>query len=154
MGRGDHRVKISGYRVEIGEVEVALRQIPGVAIAVAALVTTAGGADVLAATLRVDDPRLTVELIREAMAERVPAHMIPQHLSLVEHIPFTLAGKIDRRVVAGQLAAAVNDAAAPDRRPAVRRHDPGEVSPLLVQFVRVPHAGSSLASRRNQNVTN
>jgi mycobactin phenyloxazoline synthetase len=116
VGRGDHRVKISGYRVEIGEVEVALRQIPGVAIAVAALVTTAGGADVLAATLRVDDPRLTVELIREAMAERVPAHMIPQHLSLVEHIPFTLAGKIDRRVVASQLAAAVNDASAPDRR--------------------------------------
>ena len=64
VGRGDHRVKISGYRVEIGEVEVALRQIPGVAIAVAALVTTAGGADVLAATLRVEDPRLTVELIR------------------------------------------------------------------------------------------
>jgi mycobactin phenyloxazoline synthetase len=116
VGRGDHRVKISGYRVEIGEVEVALRQIPGVAIAVAALVTTVGGADVLAATLRADDPRLTVELIRAAMAERVPAHMIPQHLSLVEHIPFTLAGKIDRRVVAGQLAAAVNDAAAPDRR--------------------------------------
>jgi mycobactin phenyloxazoline synthetase len=80
------------------------------------LVTTAGGADVLAATLRADDPRLSVELIREAMAERVPAHMIPQHLSLVEYIPFTLAGKIDRRIVAGQLAAAVNDAAAPDRR--------------------------------------
>jgi mycobactin phenyloxazoline synthetase len=116
VGRGDHRIKISGYRVEIGEVEVALRQIPGVAIAVVALVTTAGGAEVLAATLRVDDPRLTVELIREAMAERVPAHMIPQHLSLVEHIPFTLAGKIDRRVVAIQLAAAVNDATGPDRR--------------------------------------
>jgi mycobactin phenyloxazoline synthetase len=77
-------------------------------------VTTAGGADVLAAILRVDDPRLTVERVREAMAERVPAHMIPQHLSLVEHIPFTLNGKIDRRVVAGQLAAAVNDA--PERR--------------------------------------
>jgi mycobactin phenyloxazoline synthetase len=116
VGRGDHRIKISGYRVEIGEVEVALRQIPGVAIAVAALVTTAGGAEVLAAALRVDDPRLTVELIREAMAEHVPAHMIPQHLSLVEHIPFTLAGKIDRRVVATQLAAAVSDATGPDRR--------------------------------------
>jgi mycobactin phenyloxazoline synthetase len=116
VGRGDHRVKISGYRVEIGEVEVALRQVPGVAIAVVALVTTAGGADVLAATLRVDDPQLTVERVRKAMAERVPAHMIPQHLSLVENIPFTLNGKIDRRVVAGQLAAAVNDAAAPDRR--------------------------------------
>jgi mycobactin phenyloxazoline synthetase len=116
VGRGDNRVKISGYRVEIGEVEVALRQIPGVAIAVAALVTTSGGADVLAAALRVDDPELTVDHVRAAMAERVPAHMIPQHISLVEHIPFTLGGKIDRRVVAGQLDAAVNAAAAPNRR--------------------------------------
>jgi mycobactin phenyloxazoline synthetase len=116
VGRGDHRVKISGYRVEIGEVEVALRRIPGVAIAVAALVTTTGGADVLAATLRLDDPRLTVGAVREAMAEIVPVQMIPQHLSLVEHIPFTLGGKIDRRLLAGRLAAAVNDPAAPDRR--------------------------------------
>jgi mycobactin phenyloxazoline synthetase len=42
--------------------------------------------------------------------------MIPQQLSLVEHIPFTLAGKIDRRVVQGQLAAAVADVTEPDHR--------------------------------------
>ena len=78
--------------------------------------TTTGGADVLAAALRVDDPRLTPDAVRDAMADIVPAHMIPQYLSLVQHIPFTLGGKIDRRVLAGQLAAAVNDTAAPDRR--------------------------------------
>jgi mycobactin phenyloxazoline synthetase len=117
VGRGDNRVKISGYRVELGEVEVALRHIPGVAIAVAALVTTSGGADVLAAAIRTDDPRLTVEHMRAALAEHVPAHMIPQHLSLVEHIPFTLGGKIDRRVVAGQLAAAANASASARRLP-------------------------------------
>ncbi|WP_414689000.1 amino acid adenylation domain-containing protein [Mycobacterium sp.] len=112
VGRGDNRVKISGYRVEIGEVEVALRQIPGVAVAVAALVATSGGADVLAAAIRVDDPQLTANRVREVMAERVPAHMIPQHLSIMEQIPFTLAGKIDRRVVAGRLAAGITEPAA------------------------------------------
>jgi mycobactin phenyloxazoline synthetase len=116
VGRADHRVKISGYRVELGEVEAALQKIPGVPIAVAALVTTSGGADVLAAAIRVGDPRLTVSAVRKAMAELVPAHMIPQHMSLVEHIPFTLGGKIDRRVVAAQLTAAVADAATPDHR--------------------------------------
>ncbi len=60
VGRADHRVKLSGYRVELGEVEAALRQIPGVAIGVAALVPTPGGVDMLAAAIRADNARLTV----------------------------------------------------------------------------------------------
>ncbi len=116
VGRADHRVKISGYRVEIGEVEVALRQIPGVSTAVAAVVTAAGGAEVLAAAIRADDPQLTTDRVQAMLAELLPAHMIPQHLSLVDDVPYTLAGKIDRRVVAGRLTAAVADSTAPDHR--------------------------------------
>jgi mycobactin phenyloxazoline synthetase len=116
VGRADHRVKISGYRVEIGEVEVALRQIPGVATAVAAVVTATGGGEVLAAAIRADDPQLTTATVRAAMADLVPAHMIPQHVSFVDHVPYTLAGKIDRRVVTGQLGSAVADSTAPDHR--------------------------------------
>ena len=116
VGRADHRVKLSGYRVELGEVDAALRQVPGVAIAVAAVVPTPGGADILAAAVRTDDIRLTGEDVREAMAELVPAHMIPRHVSLVEHIPFTLGGKIDRRAVEGQLADAVTGLAKPGHR--------------------------------------
>jgi mycobactin phenyloxazoline synthetase len=116
VGRADHRVKLSGYRVELGEVEAALRQVPGAATGVAALVSTPGGADILAATVRTDGVELTPEGVREAMAELVPAHMIPRHVSLVEHIPFTLGGKIDRRVVEGQLAAAVAGLAEPAHR--------------------------------------
>jgi mycobactin phenyloxazoline synthetase len=115
-GRADHRVKISGYRVELGEVEAALRQVPGVAIAVAAVVSTPGGADILAAAIRADDPQLTAEGVREAMTELVPAHMIPRHVSLREHIPFTLGGKIDRPAVGDQLAASVTGLARPGHR--------------------------------------
>jgi mycobactin phenyloxazoline synthetase len=116
VGRADHRVKISGYRVEIGEVEVALRQIPGVATAVAAVVTATGGGEVLAAAVHADDHQLTPDTVRAAMADLVPAHMIPQHMSFVDQVPYTLAGKIDRRAVAGQLGAAVADSTAPDHR--------------------------------------
>ncbi len=116
VGRADHRVKISGYRVEIGEVEAMLRQIPGVATAVVALVTTAGGAEVLTAAIRADDPQLTVESVRVAMADLVPAHMIPQHLKFVDRVPYTLAGKIDRRVVTSQMANALAELSEPDRR--------------------------------------
>jgi len=116
VGRADHRVKLSGYRVELGEVEAALRQVPGVATGVAAVVPTPGGADILAAAVCADGTQLTAEGVREAMTELVPAHVIPRHVSLLEHIPFTLGGKIDRRFVEGQLAAAVTGLAKPGHR--------------------------------------
>jgi mycobactin phenyloxazoline synthetase len=116
VGRADHRVKLSGYRVELGEVEAALRQVPGVATGVAALVSRPGGAGILAAAVRADSAQLTAEGVREAMTELVPAHMIPRHIALLDHIPFTLGGKIDRRVVEGRLAVAVTGLAQPGHR--------------------------------------
>ncbi len=106
VGRADHRVKISGYRVELGEVEGALRRLPGVRAAVAALLP---GTDVLAAQVCPEDSAaatFTAQRIRAALAEMVPAHMIPRQVSVVERIPFTDAGKIDRRAVVSQLVAA------------------------------------------------
>ncbi|GBG39884.1 non-ribosomal peptide synthetase [Mycobacterium montefiorense] len=109
VGRTDHRIKISGYRVELGEVEAAIRRLPGVRIAVAALLSGSGGSEVLAAAVCTEatgGTELTAEQIRDALVDVLPAHMIPRHVLVVENIPFTDAGKIDRRVVAGQLAAA------------------------------------------------
>ncbi len=108
VGRADHRVKVSGYRIELGEVEAALARLPGVPGAVAAVVPT-NGSDVLAAAVRVDDRQLTADQIRCALAELVPEYMIPRHLCLVQRIPFTVSGKIDRRAVAAELTAAVAD---------------------------------------------
>ncbi len=118
VGRADHRVKVSGYRVELGEVEAALRRVPGVLTAVAAAVPTTGGQDVLAAMAQVADERLTASGICDVMRNFVPAHMVPRHLSLVERIPFTDGGKIDRRAVADRLAASAAGAVEPGRREA------------------------------------
>ncbi|OBH74559.1 non-ribosomal peptide synthetase [Mycobacterium scrofulaceum] len=119
VGRADHRVKISGYRVELGEIEAALRRLPGVGIAVAALLPGPGGSDVLAAAVCPESPggaELTAERLTGLMAELVPAHMIPRHWALVERIPFTNAGKIDRRAVARDLGAAMSAAGQPGYR--------------------------------------
>jgi mycobactin phenyloxazoline synthetase len=107
VGRADHRIKVSGYRVELGEVESAMRRVPGVRAAVAALLPGPTGSDVLAAQVSLDDTALTIRQIRDSLAELLPAHMIPRHLSAVQSIRFTDAGKIDRRAVAAQLAAAL-----------------------------------------------
>lgn len=104
VGRADHRIKISGYRVELGEVEAALGKIPGVHAAVAAVLPAAGGSDGLAALVRVGDSGLTAGGIRDALVDLVPAHMIPRWILLVDRIPFTDAGKIDRTAVVGLLA--------------------------------------------------
>ena len=120
VGRADHRVKISGYRVELGEIEAALRRLPGVAIAVAAPLPGSGGADVLAAAVCPESSsgaEMTAERIRELMGELVPAHMIPRHVALIERVPFTDAGKIDRRAVARDLGAAVSLNEQPGYRP-------------------------------------
>ena len=107
VGRADHRIKVSGYRVELGEIEVALRRVPGVRAAVAAVLPASAGSEVLAAQVCLDDTTLTAQRIREVVADLVPVHMVPRHVSVVEGTPFTDGGKIDRRAVARQLAVAV-----------------------------------------------
>jgi len=111
VGRADHRVKISGYRIELGDVEAALQRVPGVRAAVAGVVSGGErGHDVLAALVSVDDAELTADRITAAVAELVPPHMIPRQLQVVAAIPFTVGGKTDRRAAAGQLAALVSAA--------------------------------------------
>lgn len=116
VGRADHRVKISGYRVELGEIETALRRVPGVRTAVAALIAVSGESDVLAAQVCTDDAAVTAEGIRRSLADLVPAHMIPRHITVAERIGFTDAGKLDRRAVARELESAVSQSQRPGHR--------------------------------------
>lgn len=116
VGRADHRVKISGYRVELGEIETALRRVPGVRTAVATLIAVSGESDVLAAQVCTDDASPTAERIRECLADIVPAHMVPRHVTVVERIGFTDAGKLDRRSVARELKTAVARSQRPGHR--------------------------------------
>jgi mycobactin phenyloxazoline synthetase len=116
VGRADHRVKISGYRVELGEIETALRRVRGVRTAVAALIPVSGESDVLAAQVCTDDTTLTAERIRQRLADLVPAYMVPHHITVVERIGFTDAGKLDRRAVARDLRTAVSQAQRPGHR--------------------------------------
>jgi mycobactin phenyloxazoline synthetase len=105
VGRADHRIKISGYRVELGEVEAALRRVPGVDVAVVAVIPAPGGRDVLAALVRAEPAGtgLTAEAVTDAMAGLVPAHMVPQAVVVTDTIPFTGNGKLDRAAISRTL---------------------------------------------------
>ncbi|MEV0672119.1 amino acid adenylation domain-containing protein [Mycobacterium sp. NPDC050441] len=108
VGRADHRIKVSGFRIELGEVEGALCRVPGVDAAVAVLVPVEGGHDLLGALVRTEQPGLDTEAVAQtianAMAEWVPAHMIPQVLLVADEIPYA-RGKTDRTAAVRMLAA-------------------------------------------------
>ncbi|MCV7175122.1 non-ribosomal peptide synthetase [Mycolicibacterium sphagni] len=112
VGRADHRVKISGYRVELGEVETALQRLPGVLGAVA--VTIPGSVaphDRLAAAVALTPGSAAVDSLRGQLGKELPPHMIPQHIEVLDRIPYTVGGKVDRRTVARQLAENAESAA-------------------------------------------
>ena len=93
LGRADHQVKIRGYRVEFGEVESALNTVPRVRQAVA-LMTDSGR---LAAA--VSAPGASGAELREALADLLPAHMIPELIDVLDTIPLTPNGKFDRAAI-------------------------------------------------------
>jgi len=99
LGRADNQVQIRGYRVELGEVESALRALPGVRHAVAAVV----GADApkLVAAIAGDSGEIVD--VGAAVADLLPGYMVPTRTVFLDRIPLTPNGKLDRRAVAALL---------------------------------------------------
>ncbi|WP_344785596.1 amino acid adenylation domain-containing protein [Gordonia caeni] len=101
LGRADHQVKIRGFRVELGDVEGALRGLDGVRNAVAAVVSE-GDTRLLAAVVDREPGSGaggTGESITAALADHLPAYMIPARVLVVEQLPLTGNGKLDRRAI-------------------------------------------------------
>jgi amino acid adenylation domain-containing protein/non-ribosomal peptide synthase protein (TIGR01720 family) len=91
LGRVDDQVKVRGHRVELGEVEHALRDQPGVAQAAAAVRDGRLGAYLVAEGERTDDATL-----RATLADTLPAHMVPGTWTWLEELPTLPNGKVDR----------------------------------------------------------
>jgi mycobactin phenyloxazoline synthetase len=107
-------VQIRGYRVELGEVESALRMVPGVRHAVATVV--GASAPKLVAAIAGDPDE--VGDISAAVADLLPSYMIPTRARFFDQIPLTANGKIDRRAVAALLEPEAAEASgAEDRSP-------------------------------------
>ncbi|MBV6701291.1 amino acid adenylation domain-containing protein [Kitasatospora aureofaciens] len=105
LGRVDNQVKIRGHRVELDEVDRHLLDVPGVTSAVAFTLDDGTGGQLLAAavTLAADGPG--PEAVRERMRERVPGYLVPGRIAVLDRLPLTTSGKIDRRASASAAAA-------------------------------------------------
>ncbi len=99
LGRADNQVQIRGHRVELGEVESALRTVPGVRHAVAAVVGTSAPKLVAAIAGDSGEPGDVTVDVGKAVANLLPGYMVPTRIMLFEQIPLTPNGKLDRRAV-------------------------------------------------------
>ncbi|MFC9896297.1 amino acid adenylation domain-containing protein [Nocardia sp. NPDC127579] len=96
LGRGDKQVKIRGHRVELSEVEAVLGALPGVTAAAAVLTTTAPAQLIgyIVAAKGITLP--AADELRRSLAAEVPDHLVPAALVLLDELPVTVNGKLDR----------------------------------------------------------
>ncbi|NET44009.1 non-ribosomal peptide synthetase [Okeania sp. SIO2B3] len=119
LGRVDFQVKINGYRIELGEIEVALMEHPGIAKGVVSVVGEPGGTQRLvsyvvaslgeksdlfeewenqengSSQLRV----LPAQKLRSYLKQKLPEYMVPLTYVLLEDLPLTANGKVDRKAL-------------------------------------------------------
>lgn len=113
LGRRDDQIKFNGQRVELGEIEAALRA-EAQCSEISVLIDTRGSGQILRAFLK-SAKALDTAALRLRLSERLPEHMIPASLHLVVTMPLAANGKVDRTMllqiadqesIAGVIAAA------------------------------------------------
>jgi D-alanine--poly(phosphoribitol) ligase subunit 1 len=107
-GRMDEQIKVSGYRIELGDVEANLRALAAVRDAVVIPVIKDGAAQSLAAfvVLAARDEASDFNLsqgLRKQLSERLPAYMLPRKFVFLDAFPMTPNGKVDRASLAKSL---------------------------------------------------
>lgn len=112
LGRGDGQVKIRGHRVELGEVECALRALDEVLDAVAVLDTDANLDTRLLAYVVADQP-IDPQRIRSELRARLPEFLVPGKILRIDRVPRTLNGKVDRSALPSSGSEEPEDAAVP-----------------------------------------
>jgi len=114
LGRIDDQVKIRGFRVEPGEIAARLRALPDVrqAVVVAQAIGNGGGPQLVAYAVAAAGHAPAPAALRQALAATLPAHMVPAAIVMLDALPLTANGKLDRRALPPASTGATTDAAA------------------------------------------
>jgi len=106
LGRSDHQIKLRGFRIELGEIEAVLRAHPGIADCVAVAARDASGELAIHAYVAAGKPepgqaqaavtKKLIDSLRSSLRQALPAYMCPAFIAVLEALPRTPNGKIDR----------------------------------------------------------
>ncbi|UTV98198.1 amino acid adenylation domain-containing protein [Marinomonas rhizomae] len=99
QGRDDHQIKIRGFRIEIGDIESALLACREVIQAIVVAQTSPNGDKQLAAYVIPVDKNLDTSELRRQLINVLPDYMVPAHFMLLNEIPLTPNGKVDRKAL-------------------------------------------------------
>ncbi|MGW4770221.1 amino acid adenylation domain-containing protein [Nocardia sp. NPDC004278] len=123
VGRADEQVKVRGFRIELGEVEAAIASYPGVGHCVVIAVADAAVGAMLAAYVVVanglSESALDIDDVRRHAAATLPEYMVPSAFAVIDEIPLTAHGKLDRRALP-----------APERTTTHRYREPGTATEI------------------------
>ena len=100
LGRSDFQVKIQGFRVEPSEIEHALGEFPGVRRA-EVVARSSGSGKQLAAFVAGEEgaANLNPGAIQRFLSGKLPGYMVPSHITVLDKLPLTANGKLDRRAL-------------------------------------------------------
>ncbi len=132
LGRQDHQVKVRGYRVELGEIESALAEEPGVMRS--AVVALGDGADKQLAAYYAGTAGSGA--LRESLRKRLPDYMVPGFFTRLDSLPLTANGKVDRAKLPRPHEAQPNGAEAGSGRPLTKMEE--TISAIWAQVLAIP----------------
>ena len=98
LGRVDNQIKVLGHRVELGEVEAAIRQVSGLEGVVAlGWPVTESGADGIEVFLETDG--FDTKALAMQLKEKLPVYMLPRHILVLDRFPLNANGKYNRKAL-------------------------------------------------------
>ncbi|MFJ8214486.1 non-ribosomal peptide synthetase [Streptomyces sp. NPDC096033] len=137
LGRRDHQVKIRGHRVELPMIEAQLAALPGIREAV--VVPDAAATSLTAFVLAPPGPATDPEPLREQLAARLPAVMIPTRIVRLDTFPRTVNGKADRAALRARADEQRPLPTSPAAGPAPLGDLTGQVAAAWAEVLKTPH---------------
>jgi amino acid adenylation domain-containing protein len=107
LGRRDKQVQLRGYRVELSEIEVVLLQVDGIRACSVGCPRFHNGEQRLVAYY-VTDRALGQSFLRDVIAKKLPAYMVPSHFVALDALPLTVNGKVDQGRLEADFFAGLN----------------------------------------------
>ncbi|RKH68395.1 amino acid adenylation domain-containing protein, partial [Corallococcus llansteffanensis] len=140
LGRADFQVKVRGLRIELGEIEATLEQHPAVQQAVVVAREDAAGDKRLVAYVacRGGAEAVDVRALRSRLHEKLPEYMVPSAFVLLDVLPLTPSGKVDRKALPAPEAQASTAGYVIPSTPTEEK-----LAALWAQVLHVPRVGAT-----------